>query len=95
LLQKKKKKKVPGRGLGSQIKCNGIGPRLDFSPQELHVLLFLSVLLKLIGKVNEINMAKHCVLLRRKEPDMHCPLLNHRPFHASWGHFVEASFSEM
>lgn len=35
--------------------------------QELHVLKS-SLLLKLIGKVNEINMAKQCGLLGSKQP---------------------------
>lgn len=40
-------------------------PSLSLRPGTLRSQVFISVLLKLIGKVNEINVAKHCGLLRK------------------------------
>lgn len=63
-------------------------------PGTLRSQVFISVLLKLIGKVNEINMAKRCALLRRKGPDTCCPRGNYGPVHFSWGRFIELSSSK-
>lgn len=83
-------KRASGSGLGSQIKGTVLQSKLDFSqPGTPHSQVSISVLLKLIGKVNEINMAKHCKLLRRVEADPCCPLLKYWPGHSSWGHFIE------
>lgn len=83
-------KRVCGSGLGSQIKGTGLEPKLDFSrPGTPHSPVSISVLLKVIGKVNEINMAKHCTLPRRTEPDTCGPLLKYWSGHSDWGHFIE------
>ena len=63
-----KKKFLEGAwGARSNVQMYWQGAKAQLLCQELHVLKS-SLLLKLIGKVNEINMAKHCGLLGSKQP---------------------------
>lgn len=69
-MEKKKKKEnlLEGAwGARSNVQMYWQGAKAQLLCQELHVLKS-SLLLKLIGKVNEINMAKHCGLLGSKQP---------------------------
>lgn len=60
----------PGRGPGSPIKGPGLEPKPDFSlcgsARSCRFPGLHFCLLKPIGKVNEINMARHCGLPRRR-----------------------------
>lgn len=67
-LPMEKKKALEGAwGARSNVQMYWQGAKAQLLCQELHVLKS-SLLLKLIGKVNEINMAKHCGLLGSKQP---------------------------
>lgn len=91
LLQKKKPLE---EAWGARSNVLAPSQSLTSPARTLRSQVFISVPLKLIGKVNEINMAKRCALLRRKGPDTCCPRGNYGPVHSSWGRFIELSSSK-